>query len=322
MRAPLTVYLTFDVEVWCNGWLDLDAKFPESFDRYVYGRSRHGEYALPKTLEILANHGLRGVFFVEPLFSARFGQAFLDTIVDLIRQHGQEVQLHLHPEWTDEIHPPLIENVAAKRQHLSYYSRDEQIALIGHGIRMLKRAGCEDVSAFRAGSFAANRDTYAALAQLGIRDDSSVDVCMPISCADMEDRSVLHRPFARDGVNVHPLSVFRDGYGYLRHAQVGACSFQELRQGLRAAHDVGFAEFVILSHNFELLKPGTALPDRVVVTRFMRLCEFLAKERERFRTAGFAEHVEHVFSEHSDAMPKVGAWATGVRYVEQAWRRL
>jgi hypothetical protein len=322
MRAPLTVYLTFDVEVWCNGWSDLDAKFPASFDRYVYGRSDAGEYALPKTLEILSNHGLRGVFFVEPLFAARFGQRYLDVIVGLIRNSGQEVQLHLHPEWTDEIRPALIADVARKRQHLSYYTRDEQIALIGHGRSMLEKAGCTAVNAFRAGSFAANGDTYAALALSDVRHDSSVDVCLPISCADLVDRSTLHRPFVRDGVNVHPMSVFRDGFGRLRHAQIGACSFREIREGLEHAYRTGMTEFVILSHNFELLKPGVASPDWIVVKRFVRLCEFLASAGERFRTAGFADETDNASVERADVIPKVGTWATAVRYFEQGWRRL
>ena len=34
----MNVYLTFDIEVWCNGWKDLDGAFPASFDRYVFGR--------------------------------------------------------------------------------------------------------------------------------------------------------------------------------------------------------------------------------------------------------------------------------------------
>ena len=38
----MNVYLTFDVEVWCNDWTQLDARFPASFDRYVYGRSARG----------------------------------------------------------------------------------------------------------------------------------------------------------------------------------------------------------------------------------------------------------------------------------------
>jgi len=81
----MKVLLTFDVEVWCNSWEHLDKLFPSAFDRYVYGHSRHGSYALPKTLEILNTHGLQGVFFIEPLFAARFGLSYLQTIVNLIR---------------------------------------------------------------------------------------------------------------------------------------------------------------------------------------------------------------------------------------------
>ncbi len=32
---------------------------------------------------------------------------------------GQEVQLHRHPEWTDEARNALLENVTIKRQHLT-----------------------------------------------------------------------------------------------------------------------------------------------------------------------------------------------------------
>ena len=321
MRAPLKVHLSFDVEIWCNGWSDLDAKFPASFERYVYGRSKSGDYALPKTLEFLERSGLHAIFFVEPLFAARFGQRHLDLIVDLIRSSGQEVQLHLHPEWTDEIQPRLIENASVKRQHLAYYTQDEQAALIAHGARLLERAGCDKVTAFRAGSFAANRDTYAALARIGIAHDSSVDLSEPISCADLEDRADLRRPFLLDGVSVHPMSVFRDGFGRMRHAQIGACSFAELRQGLEAAYHSGAEEFVILSHNFEMLKPGTSTPDWIVVKRFAKLCEFLASERESFRTGGFVENNVDGMTKN-DAIVQVGAWATGVRCYEQARRRL
>ncbi|MCK7579199.1 MAG: hypothetical protein MZV65_28025 [Chromatiales bacterium] len=110
----MKVYLTFDVEIWCNGWGRLDAEFPAAFERYVYGRSRHGEYALPKTLEILDQHGLHGIFFVEPLFAMRFGVEYLKHIIDIIQSAGQEVQLHLHPEWTDESPEPIIKKLRQK----------------------------------------------------------------------------------------------------------------------------------------------------------------------------------------------------------------
>ena len=70
----MDVFLTVDVEVWCDGWDDIDAKFPDAFQRYIYGPTSRGDYGLPYQLRQLQDHGLTGVFFVEPLFSTRFGR--------------------------------------------------------------------------------------------------------------------------------------------------------------------------------------------------------------------------------------------------------
>ena len=95
----LKVFFTVDTEIWCGGWDDLDRKFPAAFQQYVYGPTGQGDYALPMTMEILNDHGLKGVFFVEPLFATRFGLAPLQEMVDLIQTAGHEIQLHLPPEW-------------------------------------------------------------------------------------------------------------------------------------------------------------------------------------------------------------------------------
>jgi hypothetical protein len=69
------VLLTFDVEIWCASWSDLDRGFPDAFGRYIYGPTASGDYGLPFALRVLGDHGLRGTFFVEPLFATRFGIA-------------------------------------------------------------------------------------------------------------------------------------------------------------------------------------------------------------------------------------------------------
>ncbi|MBE0549175.1 MAG: polysaccharide deacetylase [Rubrivivax sp.] len=319
----MNVHLTFDIEVWCNGWNDLDRAFPPSFERYVYGRSKHGEYALPQTLAILNRHGLPGVFFVEPLFAARFGLGPLRTIVQLIRGAGQQVQLHLHPEWTDEAVEPLIENCRVKRQHLSYYTLDEQTALIGHGRRMLEAAGSGPVTAFRAGSFAANRDTYGALHRNGILLDSSLNRCFGISGADLRGEHTLDQRFEVAGVTTVPVTVFRDGLGRDRPAHVGACSAAEMRQALSSARKAGRRDFVIVSHNFEMLRSGTSLPDWIVVRRFEQLCAFLAAHRDQFEVGGFALTDDgRRPTPGAAASPRAGMLATARRHVEQLRRRI
>ena len=183
----MKVHLTFDVEIWCNGWQRLDAEFPAAFERYVYGRSARGEFALPATLEILQRHGLQGVFFVEPLFSARFGAEYLKRVVALIEGAGQQVQLHLHPEWTDEISPAILADVATKRQHLTYYSEQEQTTLIAVARRLLEASKGGPIQAFRAGSYAVNHDTYRALRHNGILLDSSINAAFDHSGGSLGD---------------------------------------------------------------------------------------------------------------------------------------
>lgn len=314
----MKVYVTFDIEVWCDGWSDLDARFPKAFERYYFGRSAEGEYALPKTLEILHRHCLVGVFFVEPLFSARFGSAYLDQVTALISGAGQDIQLHLHPEWTDEIRPALLADVSHKRQHLVHYSEDEQTQLIAVGRRLLEASKGGAVDAFRAGSFAANRTTYKALARNGFKLDSSLNSGHDYTGGSIDSLHDWASERTIEGVRVFPVSVFRDGFGRMRPAQVNACSAAEMRRALLDAHARGNEHFVLVSHNFDMLKPRVSEPDWFVVRRFQDLCRFLADHRDLFDVGPFHAAAP---SARRGSRPQVPAWATARRWMEQLARR-
>jgi hypothetical protein len=319
----MNVFLTFDVEIWCNGWDHLDQAFPASFERYVYGHSTHGDYALPKTLAILNTYGLKGVFFVEPLFATRFGGKYLEIIVRLIRDAGHEIQLHLHPEWTDESIEPIIENCATKRQHLNYYTLDEQTALIAHGRKMLELAGSGPITAFRSGSFAANWDTFEALRRNALLLDSSLNRCYSISAPDVLQENASRTAFVVQGVTTYPVTVLKDGFGKDRPAQVGACSFGEMHDALLSAQSKGLFEFVVVSHNFEMLKTGSCEPDWIVVKRFERLCAFLSQHPEKFNVCGFDQDLQlSSGSRQATPAPHATWFSTGKRHVEQIRRRL
>lgn len=316
----MNVHLSFDTEVWCNGWDRLDAQFPASFERYVHGHSASGDYALPKTVEILNRHNLKGVFFVEPLFSARFGAEHLARIVGLLRDAGQDVQLHLHPEWTDEISPPIIGNRGTKRPNLSAYTLDEQIALIGRGRELLEAAGSGELSAFRAGSYAANRDTFEALRRNGIFIDSSINRCHAVSAADLPEERLSDGPFNAAGVLSFPVAVFRDGLGRDRPAQVGACGLSEFRDALKTARTAGLRDFVIVSHNFEMLKQDSSEPDRIVVRRFEGLCALLDEQRKQLPVTSYAQAPGSGLPGRAEIRAQLTS--TLVRHVEQLARRL
>lgn len=317
----MRVHITFDVEIWCNGWDRLDESFPAAFERYVWGRSDRGEFGLPRNLAILREHGLVGVFFVEPLFSLRFGSQHLRTITSLILQAGQDVQLHLHPEWVDEIDPPPIADAARKRQHLTYYTLAEQSALLARGKALIEAETGRTVTAFRSGSYAVNGDTYRALSSNALLIDSSINATHDHSGGTLGERVDLRQPRQIEGVDCYPVTVFRDGFGRSRHMQVGACSFREMRDVLEHAHDKGCEDLVIVSHNFELLKPGSAEPDMVVARRFEALCSHLASHPQRFRVGPFVRQPATPSNHGASASLVAGTGATCMRYVEQAWRR-
>lgn len=317
----LEVFLSVDVEVWCGGWNDIDAKFPQAFRKYVYGPTAHGNFGLPYQADLLRSHDLTGVFFVEPLFSTHFGAEPLAEIVSILNAAHQEVQLHLHTEWVDEARQPLLEHVDKKRQHLRYFSLEEQIALIGIGKKLLSEAGAAPVNAFRAGSFAFNRDTLAALAANGIKFDSSYNASMFGLDSGVLPGVAAVEPFYCDGVYEYPMTVFHDGSRRLRHAQITACSYQELEGLLWAALEAGSKAFILLGHNFELMNQKKDRPDWVAVRRFNKLCAFLANNRDCFKVTGFHGLEPQIGLGHHKPLAS-SRWKTIHRIVEQLYRRI
>lgn len=318
----LDLFLTVDVEIWCDGWHDLDDRFPAAFRKYLHGPTPQGRFGLPRQIEILNRHGLTGVFFVEPLFAARFGLAPLAEVVAMLQAGGQEIQLHLHTEWADEARPPLTPARPGKRRHLRLFDLEEQIRLIDTGARLLWEAGAEPVQAFRAGNFGFNRDTLRALAALGIPFDSSYNANLFGLDSGVLPGVVAADPFRCDGVCEYPMTVFRDGTGALRHAQLTACSWRELEALLWRALESDKPAFVLLWHNFELLNAARNAPDPVVIRRFEALCAFLERNRDCFRVRGFRGLEPCPEEREQSALLRSPLRLTAGRLLEQAFRRI
>ena len=315
----LKVFFTVDVEIWCDGWSGIDEKFPDAFRKYIYGPTPKGDFGLGYQIDVLNDHGLLGVFFVEPLFSSRFGGEPLSEIVGLLQGGGQEVQLHLHTEWVDEARVPLLKDVEGKRQHLRYFSLEEQDILIAKGLDFLRQAGSADINAFRAGSFAFNRETLKALSKNRIAFDSSYNASLFGLDSGVMTGTPVVEPVECEGVYEYPMTVFSDGTGSLRHAQLTACSFNEIEGLLWKALEEGRNSFVILSHSFELLNRAKDRPDEMVVRRFQKLCSFLDKNRDSFLVCGFHGLEPQVASEQPSPLVSP-LWKTGVRMMEQVYR--
>lgn len=317
----LNVFFTTDVEIWCNGWSDLDKKFPNAFRQHIYGTTPKGDFGLPYQMRVLNDHGLKGVFFVEPLFALRFGVQPLAEVVGLIKEAGHEVQLHLHTEWVDELQQPLFAGMKEKRQHLFHYSLAEQSTLIKEGIRLIQEAGASDINAFRAGSFGFNADTISALAANGIPFDSSYNASQFGPESGVAPGITVVEPLLWNGVVEIPMTVFNDQTRLLRHTQLAACSFAELEYLLWQAREQERSSFNILSHGFELIDRHKNCPSTIAINRFHRLCEFLEKNRGEFNTIGFHGLKPKVKPLQPPPLTS-SLWLTGTRMLEQACSRI
>jgi peptidoglycan/xylan/chitin deacetylase (PgdA/CDA1 family) len=315
----LDVFLTVDVEIWCDGWDNIDAKFPDAFKRYIYGPTSRGDYGLPYQLRLLQEHGLTAVFFVEPLFATRFGSEPLAEILGLVGCPDHEIQLHLHTEWVDESTEPLLEGIAGKRQFLRYFSLEEQTTLIRAGAELIESAGGGAINAFRAGSFGFNKETLQALSINRIAFDSSYNASLFGPDSGISPEIPLVEPVECEGVYEYPMTVFQGGTRKLRHAQLTACSYREMEGLLWQALESRRKAFVILFHNFELLNTSMDSPDNVVVARFRKLCSFLDRNRDCFRVRGFRNLApEPVLLQPAPLTSPL--WKTGLRMLEQGLR--
>jgi hypothetical protein len=324
----MDVYITVDTEVWPRARAGSRPDLALDLAEDVYGITQEGEFGIGFQMDVLEAHRLRGVFFVESLFASAVGTGPLSRIVESIQHRGHEVQLHIHPEWLNLGAGTVLSERSGK--NLKDYSLDAQCVLIAKGLENLRASGVENVGAFRAGNCAANFDTLRALHRLGIPRDSSYNIYyLDTDCGLRTERPLL-QPSVLEGVQEFPITFFQDWPGHYRHVQLAACSSTEMQAALLGAHARGWKSFVLISHSFEMLKGrhtpnATIRPDYRVVGRFRELCEFLGKNRSKFRTAVFSEAapVSAVDWQDGSRHPLSSNMArTGWRYVEQLSRRL
>lgn len=238
---------------------------------------------IPYQLEVLAAHKLKACFFVDPMPALVYGLEPVKRMVAPILAAGQEVQLHLHSFWKGlaEGVEPLFE--------LTNLDGEGQRHLLDQARSLLIEAGAPSPIAFRSGSYAVNEATLDALAELGLRYDSSHNGCEHPWPSALALPSAQIAPTEHRGIIEIPVSQIEDAGGRLRHLQLCAISTSEFRQALRHAADNRHPTVTIVSHSFELASRDGLNANALLRRRFESLCGFLAEQRERLPTMHFAD---------------------------------
>lgn len=251
--------------------------------RSIWAEVEGRGYGIGWQMDQLERHGLKGVFFLDPMPALLHGPEFLKPIITAIVQRGHEVQLHIHTEWLAWAdHSPAE---GRQGRNIGDFSLADQVKLLGMARDWLQQAGAPAITAFRAGNFGANDDTLRALAEIGIGWDSSVNPsylgreCAITASPDQVGAS------CQLGVTELPVSAIADRPGNIRAAQVCAMSAAEMRAGLLHAVGEGHDAFVVVTHSFEMLSRDRLRPNRAVMDRFTALCR--TARAAGVRSAGF-----------------------------------
>jgi len=303
------VFLTVDTEfAWRHhaAGLDVDTIYERSLEPAGVG--------LGHQLEQLARYGLKACFFVDPMPALVFGLAPVKRMVDTILAAGQEVQLHLHPNWTGAQEGDRAARYGRFQMH--EYTLDEQIGLVRGATELLVAAGAPHPIAFRAGGYAANDDTLRALAELGFVYDSSHN-----GAEAAESRIALPperiAPAMRALIEV-PVTVIEDAPGLWRTFQLCALSSAEAAAALDHAAAEGHAAVTIVSHGFELANRLGTRPNAVHVRRFDMLCRLLAARADDLPTMQFRDRPALAL-DRNDRPLAANALRRRLRQAEQLW---
>lgn len=329
----LNVFITVDTEVWPDsaGWphkpLSAGTHCEREVAAYFYGGEKGTGFGLPYQLRILRESGLKATYFVDPLFSFALGAEPLRDVLRLIGSHGQEVGLHMHPEWLTD---PRCANLPAFQGPLiCQYSEDDQTKLITAGATRLRELGASAVRSFRAGSWGADFSTLRALGRAGMTIDSSLNAAFSVSFPDFAARDSLLQPARHDGIWEFPVTIFVDRPPLGRRPlHVCACSLDEFRTVLEQAEKAGWFSVVIVLHGFEFVRvdeiaSGAVRPQRLLAARFERLCAYLAANAARFRSCHFSDLDLKAIPEANPARPlSSSGLRTLRRYAEQVVSRI
>jgi hypothetical protein len=283
MATP--VFLTVDTEfAWRHhaAGLGMEAIYSRSLEPAGVGLSYQ--------LATLARHQLKCCFFVDPMPALVFGLAPIKRMIETILAAGQEVQLHLHPNWTTA----RIDDAGAShaRFQMHEYDLDAQIALLRGATELLVAAGAPAPIAFRAGNYAADDDTLRALATLGFAYDSSHNGAeAPIaSRITLPPRCIAPVEIADAGGLIEvPVTVIEESPGSLRTFQLCALSAGEAYDALEHAAVSGHAAVTIVSHGFELANRTGNRANTIHVRRYEALCTLLGEMSDVLPTMHFAD---------------------------------
>ncbi len=285
----------------------------------ILAQCAKGAFGIGWQMQLLDRHGLKGVFFIDPMPALVLGETVIADAIRLVLGAGHEVQLHAHTEWLEWAESSPVDG--RQGRSIGDFALDDQVALLRWGCDLFERVGAPRPIAFRAGNFGADDRTLAALSDVGLRYDTSVNAAYLGSECRVTASAVRNLPYRQDGIVELPVSGFHDRPGHFRPAQICAISAGEMKRALAHAADTNMPVFTVVTHSFEMLSRDRQRPNHMVIARFEAMARAIA-QHPGLTTAGYGDLRPGDYPEND--LPRLGPdlIRTGWRFAEQAWAML
>ncbi|MCH7814051.1 MAG: hypothetical protein IID40_08525 [Planctomycetes bacterium] len=270
-------------------------RYPRGYDLRVWCRmaNQPRAWGIEFIMDELEGHGFRGSFFTEAFCAQYFGLEGLGRVCDAIRSRGHDIQLHLHPGMLNLI-PGADRQVNRQPDSFHAYDLDHQIGLLQRGLAVLADCGIDSVTAFRAGSFAVDHNTWTAMRRVGLRMGSNYNLAYlaepdgqpaqrsrlgeylspwtALGTCRLPADPVRNDLFAAPGTGrgdldrspLHELPITNiramggDGRVAYRHLAIPALSAAEMIRALVAARRGGLRHVTLLMHSFDFVRLDSA----------------------------------------------------------------
>ena len=281
--------ITIDAEFSIGGHFENNSLQPVPAERHIYCKIGGKEYGINLIMDILERYGHRGVFFVETEARFHFGEREVLNIIEHILNRGHEVQLHVHPNFDSFLRKKRLPDDMRK------YSMDEQTNIIGDALAFLSSYGIDNILAYRCGGFYCNLNTIEALRRNNIRYSSNYNLAF-FNCDYPRKFGLRNDIFSIEGVLEVPITCYREFPIRKRwnSLQVGAASFEEIKESMFHYFRQGVKVVTIITHPFEFVRSwdlqySKMSPKRFVARRFDNICRFLAMETDKYGVITYSD---------------------------------
>jgi len=204
-------------------------------------------------------------------------------------------------------------------ENIGDFDLDSQQLLIGKALEIIENIDNIKICSFRAENYGANNDTLTALNRLGITFDTTYNASYIGHQCNIKTEGVISSPILINDTIEIPITQYLDYPYHKRHLQLTACSFDEIKDVLEANWQTNQYSCVIVMHSFEWIKRKNKVHsvDYICKKRFLKLCEFLSKNQDKFEVVAFSDvNIEEAIHAIKEFTAKSKVSSTFVRLYE------